>query len=139
MKEITFRKRDPAGCPQYGDYSIRDRSIGRDVHGHERYEYALFRLQHFEFVRQFRTRKQAYRYLSEITYLNQWDIQMGSSSIICHDHEYLGVLSGDTLYRITKRTRLLEKRPAEDQRLTGWFDRYADCLAEAKRLLEEEI
>lgn len=139
MREITFRKRDPAGCPQYGDYSIRDRYIGRDVYGHERYEYALFRLQHFEFVRRFRTRKQAYRYLSEITYLNRWDIQMGSSSIICHDHEYLGVLSGDTLYRITKRTRLLEKRPAEDQRLTGWFDRYADCLAEAKYLLSKEI
>lgn len=138
MKEITFRKRDPAGCPQHGDYSIRDRSIGRDVHGHERYEYALFRLRHFELVRRFRTRKQAYQYLSELTLLSRWDVLRGSSSIICHDHEYLGVIYGDSLYRITKRTRVLEKRPVEDERLTRWYDRYADCLAEAKRLLEEE-
>ncbi|MBQ3702493.1 MAG: hypothetical protein II885_07025 [Oscillospiraceae bacterium] len=138
MKEITFRKREPAGCPQYGDYYIRDRAIGRDSYGHERYEYALFRRQHFETVRQFRTRKQAYQYLSELTLLSRWDVERGSSSVICHGHEYLGVIYGDTMYRITKRTRVLDKRPVEDVQLTRWFDRYADCLAEAKRLLGKE-
>lgn len=80
-----------------------------------------------------------YQYLSRLTYLSRFDIEMGCCNIICHDHEYLGVISGDTIYRITKRTRLLEKRPSEDQRLTGWFDRYADCLAEAKYLLSSEV
>ena len=139
LQEIKFRKPAPGACPQYKDYYIKDRYIGRDRHGNECYEYALFRRLPFETVRQFRTRKQAYQYLSRLTYLSRFDIEMGCCNIICHDHEYLGVISGDTMYRITKRTRLLEKRPSEDQRLTRWFDRYADCLAEAKYLLSREV
>ena len=137
--EIRFTRSGPGACPAFRDYYIQDRFAGRDIYGNDAYQYALFRRLSFTVIRLFRTKKQGYRYLSELTGLTDWDVRMGSSSIICHDHEYLGVLSGDTLYRITKRTRLLEKRPAEDQRLTGWFDRYADCLAEAKYLLSKEI
>ena len=37
--------------------------IGKDVYGHDSYEYALFKRIGFQLVKKFRTRKQAYEYL----------------------------------------------------------------------------
>lgn len=138
MREIAFTKTAPGSCPAYGDYFIQDRPYGRDIHGNECWQYALFRKQHFQTVRRFRTRKQAYRHLSELTGLTRWDLKNRSHSIIINDRQYLGVIYGDTMYRLDKRAREIQTRPTEDERLSGWHDKYNECLAEAKRIITEE-
>ena len=75
-------------------------------------------------------------YVSEKTGIDQWDIKLGSCSVIMNNHEYLGVMYGDTLYRISKKTREVAIRPIADEQLTGWHMKYVDCLAESKALIE---
>lgn len=137
-KEIRFTKAVLYGCPAYKDYYIQDRAIGKDVYGHEAYEYALFRRNHFKVVRRFRTRKQAYQYVSDITGLDQWDVKMRGYRIITNDRECLGVLHNDTMYRIMRRTREVAVRPSKDEQLTGWYDKYNDCLSAAKQIVKSE-
>ena len=133
---IVFRRPDAGHCPQYKNYVIRDRYSGRDRHGNECYEYALFRLYDFELVKKFRTRKQAYMYLHKLTGLDQISVYYHNPAIICNDHQYLGVLHVDTMYRINKKTRVLEKKPAEALRLTPWYMRQSECIADAKLILK---
>lgn len=135
MTDIRFQRRFPGACPQYKDFVIRDRYIGHDTYGNDCYEYALFRQSHFEAVRQFRTKKQAYQYLSNLTGLTHWDIKMGSSSIICNNRECLGLIWGTTMYRLMKRTRVVEKRPVDDEQITCWYEQYTECLSEAKEIV----
>lgn len=142
MREIRFVPAMPGGCPAYGSFYIQDRLMdGRDIYGHETYQYALFRKVPFQVLRRFRTRKQAYEYLTCLTGLTRLDVEWGSHSIIVNDREHLGILHGDTMYRMDKRTREIVTRPLEDEQLTGWYDRYTECLSEAKSIvkrLEEE-
>lgn len=136
--EIRFTKAAPWCCPSCGDYYIQDRPAGKDIHGHDTYEYALYHKLRFQVIRRFRTRRQAYEYVSRITGFSRWDIRMGSYGILVNDREYLGVLYNGTMYRITKRTREVATRPAEDERLTGWHMKYVDCLSEAKEIIQRE-
>ena len=138
MEQIVFSRHTPASCPAYKDYYIQDRAIGNNIYGHEAYEYALFRKCHFRAVRQFRTRKQAYKYVSGITGLSDWDVRMGSGSIIVNDRELLGVRHGGKLYRIEKRTRTVSVRPESDDQLTGWFTSYNECLSAAKAFIQDK-
>lgn len=135
-QEIRFSKAAPWRCPAYKDLYIKDRSIGRDVYGHERYEYALFRRRPFVTVKRFRTRKQAYQYVSDITGYTQWDVRMGCCNIVLNDHEYLGVIYGHNMYRITKRNNEVAVRSLEDDQLTGWYELYRDCLSAAKEIIQ---
>lgn len=138
MTEIRFTRAQPCSCPAYGDYYIQDRAAGKDAYGNETYEYALFCRQPFRVIRRFRTRKQAYEYVSGLTGCTRWDIKIGSSNIIMNNCDYLGVLYGDTMYRLSKRTREVAVRPTKDKQLTRWHMRYVDCLAEAKNIIWEE-
>lgn len=136
MQEIRFSRAAPWHCTSYKSYYIQDRSSGRDVHGNETYEYALFLKQPFQVVRRFRTRKQAYEYVSRLTGYSRWDIKMGSNGIVVNDREYLGVVYGNTMYRITRRTREVVTRPVDDKQLTRWHMKYVDCLSEAKEIIQ---
>ena len=135
MADIRFQRRFTGACPQYRDFVIQDRYIGHDTYGNDCYEYALFRRVDFECIRRFRTRKQAYQYLSNLTGLSRWDMKMGSASIIRNDGECLGLIWGNTMYRLYKRTRVVERRPVEDEQITGWFEKFSECLAEAKEII----
>ncbi len=138
MQQIVFSRPSPCCCPEYKDFYIQDRLDGKDVHGHDAYSYALFRRKHFKKIRQFRTRKQAYQYVSDITGISQWDIKMGSCRVIINDRDLLGVLHNGLFYRIEKRDRVVSVRPENDEQLTGWFVSYNECLAEAKKLIQNE-
>ena len=138
MNDIRFTRPEPGACPKYGDYFIQDRPYGRDVYGNESYQYALYRKRRFQTVKRFRTRKQAYEYLSKITGLTRWDILHRSASIITNDREYLGISHGGEFIRLVKKTREIETRPAEDERITGWYDKLSECIEEAKQIITEE-
>ena len=133
--EIRFSKKAHWCCPSYKDFYIQDRYIGRDVYGNETYEYALFRKHPFHVIRRFRKRKQAYEYVSNLTGYTRWDIKMSNYNII-NERDFLGVVYGNTIYRIVKRTREVQSRPIDDERLTCWHTKYVDCLSEAKQIIQ---
>lgn len=135
--EIRFVRSKPYSCPKYGPYYIQDRMIGKDVYGHDSYEYALFRKNGFQFVRKFRKRKQAYEYLSKKTSITQWDIKMGAYNIVVNDREVLGIMHGETLYKLIKYTREVYARPLEDEKLSKWHTNYNECLGNAKKIVQE--
>ena len=137
MQEISFTRKAPCACPSYKDYYIQDRPDGKDVHGNDTYGYALFKRQPFRVIRRFRTRRQAYEYVSNLTGLSRFDVKMGSSRIVMNDHEYLGVIHGKDFYKLSKRTREVSTRPVDDEQLTGWYMKYVDCLSEAKQIIKE--
>ena len=137
MSGIKFTRTQPGSCPAYKDFYIQDRSAGKDVYGNDAYEYALFRRRPFELIRRFRTRKQAYEYVSRMTSYTRLDIRLRSCGIVVNDREYLGIIHGGVMYRISKRTREVCSRPVDDERLTGWYMKFADCLSEAKQLINE--
>lgn len=138
VQEIRFSRPTPGSCPAYKDYYIQDRFAGKDIYGNDAFEYALFKRVPFKVIRRFRTRKRAYEYVSNLTGFSRWDLSYRSCGIVVNDKEYLGVISNGTMYRITRRTREVATRPANDEQLTGWFMRYADCLEEAKQLIQEK-
>lgn len=136
MPEIRFTRAAPDRCPAYKDYYIQDRYVGRDIYGHEAYEYALFRRLHFRTVRRFRKRKQAYKYLSDLTGLTRWEVKMGSYHIVSNTRDALCVIHGRAMYRLEKRTNEIRTRPVDDEKLSGWYERYAECLAAAKETVK---
>lgn len=135
--EIRFKKTAPDRCPAFRDFYILDRVSGRDIYGHETYQYALYRKNSFHAIRRFRTRRQAYEYLTQKTGLTRLDVKWRSRSIVVNDRDHLGVLHDGTLYRMNKKTREIDSRPLEDEQITGWFDRYADCVAESKEIIKK--
>lgn len=137
MSEIRFSRERPWCCPAFRDFYIQDRPAGRDIYRKETYEYALFRKIRFEPVKRFRTRKKAYVYLCNKTGLCELSVKWQSPQIIVNNRQYIGVTDGKTMYRLDKRTRWVEKRPVEDERLTCWYPSYSDCLTEAKRIVAE--
>ena len=139
MEEIRFVRKHPWSCPSFNEYFIQDRPCGNDIHGHEAYEYALFRRIPFRAVKRFRTKKKAYEYVAGETGLTRWDQKMGCSSFVANDREHLGIIHGNMMYRIMKKTGTVEERPVEDEQVTGWYDRYRDCLSAAKEMLGETI
>lgn len=138
-REIRFVRSKPYACPKYGTYYIQDRVIGKDVYGHDSYEYALFRRIGFQLVRKFRTRKQAYEYLSKKTSITQWDIKMGAYNIVVNDREVLGIMHGKTLYKLIKYTREVYARPLEDEKLSQWYTYYTECMENAKKIVREMV
>lgn len=138
VQHIRFTKSAPWCCPSYKDYYIQGRPSGRDVHGNDTYEYALFRKQPFQVIQRFRTRKHAYEYMSRLTGFTRWDIKNGSSGIIINDRQYLGVIYNGAMYRITRRTREVATRPVDDEQLTHWHMKYIDCLSEAKEIIQSK-
>lgn len=141
-QEIRFtRGGAPWRCPCYKSYYILERFGGRDIYGNETYEYALFHKQPYQVVQRFRTRRQAYEYVSRRTGLTRWDIKMGSVKVVINDREYLGVIYGNIMYRISRRTREVAIRPLYDKQLTRWHMKYVDCLSEAKEIIQrlEEV
>ena len=136
-REIRFTRSEPYACPKYGTYYIQDRVIGKDVYGHESYEYALFRKVDFQLVRKFRTRKQAYEFLSKETSLTQWDVKMGAYNIITNNRNVLGIEYGKTLYKLVKYTKKVYIRPKEDEKLSQWYPSYNECLENAKKVVQE--
>ena len=136
-RDIRFVRDKPYACPQYGPFYIQDRMIGKDVYGHDSYEYALFRRIGFQLVRKFRTRRQAYEYLSKITSITQWDIKMGAYDIVVNDSKVLGIKHGKTLYKLIKYTREVYARPLEDEKLSQWYTTYNECLEKAKKIVRE--
>lgn len=133
---IRFSRETPWSCPAYKEFYIRDRSDGKDIHGHDAYSYALYRRMPFVTLKRFRTRKQAYRYVSRLTGLDQISVRYGNSRVILNDREYLGVTYDDKMYRIIRCTHEVQERPVEDERLTGWFDNFNECLEMAKELVK---
>lgn len=141
MKEIVFKKDDPAACPSCGEYYIQDRVAGRDIYGHEAYEYALFRKSPWMLMWSFRRRKKAYEYLSEKTGLTRWDVVRRSGRVICNDREMLGVQAGDgTLWKLMKQTSPVQvwMRYGTDLQVTGWYMTYRECLEAAKERIAAE-
>lgn len=136
-REIRFVRSAPYACPQYGAYYIQDRMIGKDIYGHESYEYALFRKIGFRLVKKFRTRKQAYEFLSKKTSLTQWDIKMGSCNVVVNDRNVLGIEHGKALYKLMKHTREVYTRQSEDENLSQWYTNYNECLENAKKIVQE--
>lgn len=138
MQEVRFTKTAPWRCPSYKDYYIQEWDAGKDIYGHDAYMYALFRRCPFQVIQHFRTRKQAYRYVSSLTGVTLWDVKMGSYRIITNDQNYLGVLHNRAMYRITKRTGEVAVRPVDDEQLSGWYDKYSDCLSAAKQIVKNK-
>lgn len=140
MSEIRFTRQNPWSCPSYKDYYIMDKYSGKDIYGHDAYDYALFRHCGFQLVRTFKTRKRAYQFIGKETGLSDWDLRMGSYAFICNDRELLGVQRDGILWRIEKRSRPVRvlTRPIEDERLTGWFTTYNECLQVSKEFIKQE-
>lgn len=88
-------------------------------------------------IRKFRTRKQAYAYVSNLTGVNQWDVKWGSCRIIGNPRydKLFGVIHMDKMYRINREARTVEVAPLDNEQLSIWFDRYSECVAEAKRII----
>ena len=136
-REIRFIRSEPYACPRYGTYYIQDRMIGKNIYGHESYEYALFRRIGFRLVKKFRTRKQAYEFLSKKTLVTQWDIKMGACNVIVNNRDVLGIEYGKILYKLIKRTREVYTRPSEDEKLSQWYASYNECLENSKKIVRE--
>ncbi len=134
---IKFTRKHPWSCPSFRDFYIKDRANGKDIHGKTIYEYALFRKYQFQVVKRFRTRKQAYLYVSNITGINQYRTKTDNFQVIFNDRDYLGVSSDNgtcqIIYRITKRTN--EVAILRNVQISGWYDKYIWCLNEAKKLI----
>ena len=134
--EIVFRAVNGM-CPTYKDFYICDRFIGKDVHGHDAYEYALFRRSKKELLGRFRRRKQAYEFLAGIIgcrdkiYVR---IMVESGSAV-NEREHLSVRRGDLIYRLEKRTNEVSVRPYYDQQISGWYMTYRECLKDAKETI----
>ena len=73
-------------------------------------------------------------WLSEKTQNDQWDIKWGSSEIIINNHEILGIRHNGMNYKFEKRTRTVHIWPAENEQLSVWYQSYAECLENAKRI-----
>ena len=138
MNDVRFSRRDPACCPAYKEYYIQDQLSGTDIYGHETYQYALFRKCPFQMIRKFRTRKQAYAYVSNLTGVDQWDVKWGSCRIVGNPRydNLFGVIHAGKMYRINRRARTVEMAPLDDEQLSGWHDKYHECVAEAKRIID---
>lgn len=134
---IKFSRSASTHCPRYKDFYIQDRFVGKDIYGNDAYEYALFRSIPFQLVRRFRTRKQAYVWLSNLTGLSEFDIRMGNHRIVCNDRKYLGVLYGNKMYRLHKPTCEVFARPDHDEQISVWFDKFAECVAESKTIIKD--
>ena len=131
-EEIRFTRPRPDACPQHKDYYIRERWSGYDIHGNETYDYALFQRVQFKFVRKFHRRKQAYEFLAKVAHITKFDVEQGSHRVITNTHEMIGIIGGSMMYRLNKRTRVLETRPIDDEQVTVWHMTYRDCLMDAK-------
>lgn len=131
MKEVRFTKKDPAACPSYKEYYIKDRMAGKDVHGHDAFEYALFRRRHFELVKKFRKRKQAYKYVCEACCVSKLGAERGDWNIV-RGTDYIGVYTSRGMYKVMKRSSEVLFRPYDDEQMSGWAVTYNECLTAAK-------
>lgn len=133
---ITFRAVNGM-CPTYKDYYICDRFSGKDVHGHDTYEYALFRRSQKQILGKFRRRKQAYEFLGNIIGCrDKIYIQiMQDAGNAVNEREHLSIRRGDLIYRLEKRTNEVSVRPYYDQQISGWHMTYNECLKEAKEII----
>lgn len=138
-REITFKPIYSGACPSYGEYYIGQRYAGRDVYGKEAYDSALFRKIPFQFVRKFRTRKQAYQFVAQKTGLYwYWGKNRREAPPDFYDNrEFAGVIRGETCWKVIKRTNTVVSKPLHDEQLTPWFEKYSDCLREAKGIVAE--
>lgn len=135
--EIKFARKNPWECAAYNDFYIQDRFTGKDVYGHDSYQYALFRRCPFRLIQKFRTRKQAYVAFGDVTGISEFDIRMGAYEIIsgAHGGRFFGVQSGDKIYRLDRYNRTIEVRPIHDTRISPWCDKYAECVTGAKQII----
>lgn len=135
--EIKFTRKKPWECASCNDFYIQDRFVGKDVYGHDSYQYALFRRCPFRLIRKFRTRKQAYVAFENLTGISEFDIRMGSYRIIsgARGGRFFGVRSGDKMYRLDRYNRTIESRNMTDTQLSTWYDRHAECVTEAKKII----
>ena len=124
-------------CPTYKDYYIYERFSGKDVHGHDTYEYALFKRSKKKLLGKFRRRKQAYEFLGNI--IDSRDkiyIQiLEESGNAVNEREHLSIRRGDLIYRLEKRTNEVSVRPYYNQQISGWYMTYRECLKEAKEII----
>ena len=138
--KVAFTRRRPFESPSFGDYYIQERKSGKNIYGHDSYEYSLFRRVPFETVATFRTRKQAYKYVSERTFFSKWSTDHHAPGTI-KDRDYVGCIHGSVMYRVEKKTRPVQvrMRPVDDEQVLGWFWTYNECLAAAKEYIEREV
>lgn len=136
-REIVFRPPYVGACPSYGEYYIGQRYAGRDIYGKEAYDSALFRKTPFRLVKKCRTRKQAYQYVAQETGLCwYWGKNRREMPPDTYDNrEFAGVIREETCWKVIKRTNEVMTKPLHDEQLTPWFEKYADCLREAKELV----
>lgn len=136
--EIIFRKKYRWSCPSYGEFYIQDKEAGRDTHGNMTYVYALFKKRPFRPIKRFRKRKQAYEYLSNITCVSR---EMISDNLyrIHNDSRYFRILYNKTIFQIDKHTRELSSKPTVDEQITGWIDKYKNCLESSKEIILKRL
>ena len=133
--DITFSRPYPGACPQYRDYYIQDRFAGKDVHGNDAYDYALFRRFCFIPIKKVSKRRQGYKYLNQITGLSRLELKYRSPSVIVNDRECLGIHHGYNFYKFMKRTGEIFMKPDEDVQISAWFMSYSECLEWSKETL----
>ena len=136
--EIVFHKKHPWSCPTFRDYYIQDREAGRDIHGNQTYEYALFKKRPYQLIKKFNKRKQAYKCLSDITCIDR-ETAASNSYRIHNDVRYLRILYNNTIFQIDKYTNELSSRPIEDEQITAWYDKYNNCLNDSKRIIAKSL
>ena len=119
-RKINFSRSSPWECPVCGPYYIQDRAAGKNIYGHDAYEYALYRKEVYRPEGTFRTKKQAYRHVCSKTGLTIWNVKYKNVDILI-DREKTVVFHDGVYWKIEKRTRPVRvfSRP-EDKRLSAW-------------------
>lgn len=125
-KTIKFKEPYPGACPAYGDYYIRDRCSGRDVHGHLSYEYSLFRRLPFVVKYQFSDETDARDFFAKLVL---------RSRVPVNDNGNLVALVNNTIFKLDLKTLEISEKPLENEQLSGWHDRLSDCIADAKEII----
>ena len=134
MADVTFRRTEPGACPRYKDYYVQDRYTGKNVYGHDTYEYALFKKCPFVTIDRFRRRKQAYEYVARETGVTK-ETEKYTNRVI-REQGWVAVYNGADIWKIIKRTNEVQHRPEQDLRITGWMQ-FAECLDAAKAYIEQ--
>ena len=127
--KITFTKKFEGGCPTYGDYYIQDRFNGFDIHGHGSYVYALYRRIPYTVTYQFSDQAAACEFLKRIALRSRPPVVNDNGDIVALNR------SGSTLFKLDLKTLEISEKPLENERLSGWYQRYSECVAAAKEII----
>lgn len=127
-------------CPRYKEFYIMERPGGTDQYNNKKYEYALYKIIPVKEVKTFAKRKEAILYLSELTGFSTFSYKHGNTNIhYDKDRRVIACIAnqGKTIYWLDLKTCKITSKPYENERITGWYESYNECLAFSKEYIEK--